>query len=187
LVDPIWPQPWATSPESQLFGDDTAWRESELFDVVDLNDPDFPYVADAVQLMRLAGFDMTDPAMLQLAVDAGHRKAATARDDASLAGHDGLQREWRRAEERGIELPGHCSVPSVVYYMRLGNRVKIGWTNNLAQRVSQIQPEELLATEPGGVVTETERHEQFKTLRVVGEWFRYEGSLVDHISRLRGA
>jgi hypothetical protein len=40
-------------------------------------------------------------------------------------------------------------------------------------------------TEPGGPDLETERHEQFKALWVVGEWFRYEGSLVEHVEALR--
>jgi hypothetical protein len=186
VVKPIYPQPWGSSPELSLFSASSAWQESPFSEVVDINDPDVRYVADAVVLMRLAGLDMTDPDMLRLAVEAGHRKAALVRDDSALLGYGPEAEELRRAEERDIELPGHLAPrPAVVYYMRLGNRCKIGWTNDLRRRVINIQPEELLATEPGGVVTETQRHEQFKALRVVGEWFKYEGTLIEHVEALR--
>lgn len=73
----------------------------------------------------------------------------------------------------------------VVYYARLGNRMKIGWTSNLPRRMTVIQPEELLATEPGGPDEEAVRHVQFADLHVVGEWFKYQGALVEHVSLLR--
>lgn len=83
---------------------------------------------------------------------------------------------------------GHIPVgEEVVYYMRVGNRVKIGTTTNLRMRLASINPEELLAKEPGGYQLERSRHAQFKSLRTVGEWFKYEGALVDHIEKLKGA
>jgi hypothetical protein len=127
---------------------------------------------------------MTDPEALRLAVEAGHRKAAWVHDDTFLLEGDTELRDWFRAVEREARSAGAGSTLQV-YYMRLGNRCKIGWTSNLRRRLKAVQPEELLATEPGGVVTEAERHEQFAALRVVGEWFRYEGSLVDHVEALR--
>jgi hypothetical protein len=75
--------------------------------------------------------------------------------------------------------------PAVVYYMRLGNRVKIGWSSNLAVRVATIQPEEVMVTEDGGQKLEAKRHKEFADLRVSGEWFRLEEPLIAHIEALQ--
>ena len=77
-------------------------------------------------------------------------------------------------------------VPSrhVTYYVRLGNRVKIGTTTHLANRLQHIPCEELLAVEPGGVDVERERHRQFQQLRVTGEWFEYAEPLISHVAQL---
>lgn len=74
---------------------------------------------------------------------------------------------------------------AVVYYVRIGNRVKIGTSTNLRDRLQAINPEELLALELGGHNVESRRHRQFASLRTHGEWFRYEGPLAEHIERLR--
>jgi hypothetical protein len=76
-------------------------------------------------------------------------------------------------------------VGDVVYYMRIGDRVKIGMTTNLRSRLEAINPEELLAIEKGGRTVEAARHKQFADLHTHGEWFRLEGVLVEHIERLR--
>jgi hypothetical protein len=73
----------------------------------------------------------------------------------------------------------------VVYYMRIGDRIKIGYSSSLRKRLESINPEELLAVEAGGMRREAERHAQFGHLRTHGEWFRYEGALVEHIESLR--
>jgi hypothetical protein len=74
---------------------------------------------------------------------------------------------------------------AVVYYMRLGDMVKIGWTTNLATRKAKINPQEILATEPGDATVERERHKQFADLRVHGEWFRLESPLTKWISEVK--
>jgi hypothetical protein len=73
----------------------------------------------------------------------------------------------------------------VVYYMRIGNRVKIGYSTNLIERLNAINPEELLAAESGSPEVERRRHRQFGQYRTHGEWFRLEGKLAEHIERLR--
>lgn len=73
---------------------------------------------------------------------------------------------------------------SVVYYMALGNRVKIGTSKNLAKRILTFNPEDCLAFEPGGRKLERDRHDQFNHLRVVGEWFAQSPELVQHINGL---
>jgi hypothetical protein len=74
---------------------------------------------------------------------------------------------------------------SVVYYMRIGNRVKIGYSANLKSRLDSINPEELMAIEPGGMGLERDRHDQFRELHTHGEWFRLEDPLVSHIDQVR--
>lgn len=86
------------------------------------------------------------------------------------------------------------SVPAggdpVVYYVRLGDHVKIGTTTNLPARLSSLyidhDPSALLATEPGGRPIEAERHYQFAAERVYHnrELFNPSPRLLDHIARL---
>lgn len=75
---------------------------------------------------------------------------------------------------------------AVIYYVRFGDRVKIGTTTNIRQRMASIPHDEVLATELGSYDLEKQRHAQFADLRHTkrGEWFRYEGALVDHIASL---
>lgn len=77
----------------------------------------------------------------------------------------------------------------VVYYLRFGDRIKIGTTGDLHQRLKQIPHDELLATEAGSTERERERHIQFTHLRVDGqrEWFHDAADLRAHILSLRGS
>jgi hypothetical protein len=73
----------------------------------------------------------------------------------------------------------------VVYYVRFGDRVKIGTTGDFAQRITQLPCDAVLALEPGGYELERVRHRQFTDLHVTCEWFRYEEPLLSHIAGLR--
>jgi len=73
---------------------------------------------------------------------------------------------------------------SLVYYAQVGDRVKIGFTTNLVERMHAIVPEKLLAVERGGPTLERARHKQFAALRTQREWFRHEPPLTDHIANL---
>lgn len=90
-----------------------------------------------------------------------------------------LQACWEQARNT---LP---PTESVVYYIRFGDRVKIGITENLVMRLGNLPHDEVLATEPGGRDIETERHRQFDALRIRGEWFRAESPLLEHIAALQ--
>lgn len=83
----------------------------------------------------------------------------------------------------------------LVYYLldatRLAQRVKIGRTVNLRQRLVSLRTQMVanqtplvLAVEAGGAVTERRRHEEFASLRLGGEWFHYVGPLRDWIASL---
>lgn len=75
----------------------------------------------------------------------------------------------------------------VVYYVRFGDRIKIGTTTNLPQRLAQLPVDELLAIEPGNVSKEKARHREFARLLIPGqqEWFRCEPALLGHASAIR--
>lgn len=83
----------------------------------------------------------------------------------------------RRKAARPVDL-------GIVYYIRFADRVKIGYTTNLRQRLHNLPHDEVLATEPGTLQDERARHVAFADLRVTGEWFRYEEPLVSHIAGL---
>lgn len=73
----------------------------------------------------------------------------------------------------------------VVYYIRRDSRIKIGTTTNMQQRMSQLMPDEILATEPGGRAMEKQRHKQFAHIRYRGEWFTPSEELLAHIEAVR--
>lgn len=91
----------------------------------------------------------------------------------------------RELRHRGYVWKATQHVPHApcVYYMQVGNRVKIGFTTNLRTRMDAIMPEALLAVEPGDRAVEQARHRQFRDLRVAQnrEWFRMADSLLQHI------
>jgi hypothetical protein len=78
---------------------------------------------------------------------------------------------------------------AIVYYLRIGDRIKIGFTTNLKQRLSNLRldPGCVLATEPGGREVEWARHQDFADERYGRrEDFAPSDRLIEHIERLRG-
>ena len=93
--------------------------------------------------------------------------------------------DWRHGELVDHEL----SPPrvDVVYYLRYGDRVKIGTSGNPRRRVAAIWHEDLLAFERGDRRVEHRRHEQFADERFERtEWFRLSERLLAHIDVVRG-
>ena len=75
----------------------------------------------------------------------------------------------------------------VVYYVRLGDHVKIGYTSDLKARMNKYGPTaRLLATERGTMSTESARLRQFAQYLDAGkEWFRPGPRLMAHIRNLK--
>lgn len=91
--------------------------------------------------------------------------------------------EWRHGEIPDPDLP----VPrvDVVYYLRYGDRVKIGTTADPRRRLAAIRHDEVLAFERGDRLRERRRHEQFAAERYPRtEWFRLSDPLRAHIDVL---
>lgn len=70
-----------------------------------------------------------------------------------------------------------------VYFARIGEHIKIGYTTNLKERMSHLHAE-LLATMPGTMGTERALHAKFGALWVRGELFRPGQGLLDYIADL---
>jgi hypothetical protein len=73
----------------------------------------------------------------------------------------------------------------VVYYIRFEDRMKIGTSSNLRQRMARLWHEELVAIERGGRDRERARHEQFAAYRLgTSEWFELAPELLVHAETL---
>jgi len=75
----------------------------------------------------------------------------------------------------------------MIYAIRSGEFVKLGYSVDPQERISSIStmaPVEciLLGVQEGTVRTERKLHQQFSNLRVNGEWFKAEQSLLDWIA-----
>jgi hypothetical protein len=93
--------------------------------------------------------------------------------------------EWRVGEVMDAELPPPRI--DVVYYVRLGDRVKIGTTSNPRQRFAAIAHEEVLAFERGGRTLEHRRHLEFAADRLgTSEWFAFSLPIQKHVEAVGG-
>ncbi|ROQ37147.1 T5orf172 domain-containing protein [Frondihabitans sp. PhB188] len=91
--------------------------------------------------------------------------------------------EWRYGDLPDGELPPPRV--DVVYYIRFGDRIKIGTTANPRQRMARLWHEQLLAFEPGDRRVEAARHEQFAALRYDRtEWFATGPELERHVAEV---
>lgn len=81
----------------------------------------------------------------------------------------------RRAAREASEPPDPPPRPEpvgCVYFIRLGDLVKIGFTTNLEQRMKDLPQEEVLGIVPFATMREERRcHAAFAHLRRTGEWF----------------
>lgn len=97
------------------------------------------------------------------------------------------QRLARRTAATLLQESGEFDEGEVVYYLRIGNLIKIGTTVDIIRRLRQYPPNvKLLGTEPGDARVERVRLEQFRHLLANGrEWFTPAPDLIQHIKALR--
>jgi hypothetical protein len=102
---------------------------------------------------------------------------------------DMRQEAAARQEERALAVAANRRKLGVVYYLRLsGDRIKIGRTINLQQRMSamRIPRQDVLAAEPGGAGVESDRHAEFANIRHGRlEDFDATAELMEHIQSIR--
>lgn len=74
-----------------------------------------------------------------------------------------------------------------VYYIRFGNRIKIGTSSNVRSRLNSLPFDEILALERGNVSVERERHRQFAAHLIAGqrEWFEDHAEIRAHAAAIR--
>ncbi|MEE1813539.1 GIY-YIG nuclease family protein [Streptomyces sp. SP18ES09] len=142
-------------------------------DKVDPRDPDRTEILLMVHRFELAGIEIDERAVEIAAKYMRWERALRAEQSAKQ------QAEWeqRQAETEVRE----CWV----YFIRIGQLVKIGMTTNLANRFSSLRPNEVLAIQPGGLADETALHRKFASLRAGGEFFHPGPPLQEHIRELR--
>ena len=111
--------------------------------------------------------------------------------------YDVVDREHRLAREAHHEAREQKRPPEmrkggreVVYYVRIGDYVKIGYTRRLQERIRQLRAsfDDLLAVEDGDRALETQRHQEFRGLRLDRrrENFAPGEALIRHIEALGG-
>lgn len=98
-------------------------------------------------------------------------------------------RDVHHAMVQGVADQRHAAANSRwhrVYYLRVGDMIKIGTTRNLQRRMAAYPPGSvLLAVEPGGEDVEAIRHRQFGHLLMErNEWFRPAPDLMAHIAEV---
>ncbi len=127
----------------------------------------------ALQAARL-GFDMTDPEVRATVIAAGRR------EHARKGGADTTPPQLDQPAPRDHHR-------RVVYYMRLGDLVKIGTSVNIRARYESIHPQGIDAVEFGDRALETARHRQFVDDHQHAEWFRRSPQLAAHITERAAA
>lgn len=74
--------------------------------------------------------------------------------------------------------------PGNVYFIRLGDRIKVGYSENPAARLAELPHEEVFGVIPGSREDERGWHRLLADYRVTGEWFRADPGVIAHISRV---
>jgi hypothetical protein len=77
--------------------------------------------------------------------------------------------------------------PGYVYFMRMGDSVKIGFSTDVGKRLKAIQtacpmPAKVIKIIPGSDQTERYFHHHFAAYRQSGEWFQLDGELAAFLS-----
>lgn len=94
----------------------------------------------------------------------------------------------KRRTDRDVAAQGHVGGRPLVYYARIGNYIKIGYSTRVQDRLRELRADELLAIEPGGHDLEQQRHREFGTGRIDErrENFRGSDDLLRHVLATRG-
>jgi hypothetical protein len=101
-----------------------------------------------------------------------------------LAQREAAETEARRTEKR--ERNAGNREGALVYYVQIGDYIKIGFSTRLRKRYSTLRADRLLAIEPGGPELERQRHREFSDERIdlKRENFRPSERLTAHVAAL---
>lgn len=95
-------------------------------------------------------------------------------------------RELRTPSDATHRTDQDRAVEGVIYYLRVGAYIKVGWTSDLEKRMRAYSPDSvLLATEPGTRKDEAKRHRLLAVHRTHGrEWYAMTPSVMHHIEQV---
>lgn len=90
-----------------------------------------------------------------------------------------------RAERAKPRAKRPVRTDGVVYFLRVGGHIKIGWTSDLNKRMRGYHPDStLLATKPGTRKDERSLHRKFSHLTTHGrEWFPLAPQILEEVDR----
>lgn len=93
----------------------------------------------------------------------------------------------RQAEQKRAEAAKSAAIePGWIYYIRVDERIKIGYSADVRRRMRAYPPHsELLAVHPGTPTLEREIHREFRGHLAQGrEWFRPDAPLMERIEQV---
>lgn len=99
---------------------------------------------------------------------------------------DEVQREQDQMEAERARAE-FMTKPGIIYYLQVGDLVKIGYSSDLPRRMKQYPPHAiLLAQHPGTRETERDMHQKLATKLAKGrEWFRVCSEVEAHIENVK--
>lgn len=132
------------------------------------------------ELCKLAAYKTRGAAFQTcLAMVRMYKRAIAAAMEPAEAADDPMQEEE----------PVDAAAMGIVYFIRSGEYIKIGFTKNMAGRLaametlSPVSPV-VLHQEPGTVADERAYHRHFAAQHLRREWFRHEGELAEYLARM---
>lgn len=138
-------------------------------------------------MMRLVGIPPDDPAcgMILMQVYRARQRGEDISDRQVIARCVMAGRRIVAKRQAEIELAERTSC---IYYVRVGEYIKIGTAMDLRTRLRAYPPgSQLLASEPGSYQKEAERLAEFgEYLAARKEWFRPGPRLMEHIAAIQG-
>ena len=129
-------------------------------------------VADAVLEDRLIEADFKHHELNHASLDAAQRER---------------EQRSRAASRRAGDAQFKGEHPGFVYFVEVGERIKIGYSVDVRRRMRAYPPGSvLLAVEPGSPEMERQRHQQFAGCLLDGrEWFRPDDVILEQAAAIR--
>lgn len=101
------------------------------------------------------------------------------RHDAQRERLDASTKAKHKRETARLHRKGHDT--SVIYFIRFRDAVKVGTTQDLADRMAELPWEEILGVVPGGIHDEVKHHRKLAPYRIHGEWFELTEEVAEYI------
>jgi len=96
------------------------------------------------------------------------------------------ERKLKREREIQAQREAHGNQPGWIYYIRVGELVKVGYSTDVPKRMRQYPPDSvLLAVHPGTPGLEVQLHRDFTASRARGrEWYWPDTQINEHVTKV---